>query len=100
MDQENYTNAVKKFYKSIDHLENSQERKGLQIDNSYLDFGTLRYEERQVKTVTVGNTSKVWSLALSHSSRRVDEKEGLIIDYFIGSLRFPLHLCPTRRSDP
>ncbi|KAJ3544105.1 hypothetical protein NMY22_g2904 [Coprinellus aureogranulatus] len=58
INQEQYIDALKKCYRDVDHLEGTSERKGLQVDNSYVDFGTLQYEVLQVKTVKVTNSSK------------------------------------------
>ena len=35
--------TLKRFYREVDHLEGSHERRGLKVDNAYLDFGILRY---------------------------------------------------------
>ena len=43
MNQEEYVETLKRFYREVDHLEGSHERKGLKIDNAYLDFGILKY---------------------------------------------------------
>ena len=43
MNQEEYVETLKRFYREVDHLEGSHERRGLKVDNAYLDFGILRY---------------------------------------------------------
>ncbi|KAF6751635.1 DNase I-like protein [Ephemerocybe angulata] len=58
LNREEYVSSLKLRYREVDHLEGTQERRGLQIDNAYLDFGTLQYQVPQVRTVKVTNASK------------------------------------------
>lgn len=47
LNQEDYVESLKRYHREVDRLDSAQERKGLQIDNAYIDFGTLRYVQRR-----------------------------------------------------
>ncbi|KAH6910663.1 hypothetical protein BKA70DRAFT_1100218 [Coprinopsis sp. MPI-PUGE-AT-0042] len=53
-----FNQALRRLYREVDHLEVSHERKGLALSTTNLDFGKIRYDSSDVRSVKVSNASK------------------------------------------
>lgn len=54
-----YEATVRRLYREIHALDGSHERPAIKLDQSYVDFGEIRYQTRLAKKVTIENAGKV-----------------------------------------